>query len=525
MKAWNIASGLCLLALSVAARSQAQSAPARATVVETPPAPAAASAAAAPRSPLALSVQLNHAALDPEAIRKAIELELNRPVILRNDAPENAPTLAVIANPNHTVTVSYRTANGLIRTRTIGLPQDHARSAEVIALLSGNLSRDEAAELLAALTPQPAAAPAPAPVPAAPASNSAAASPAASPTASPAANESGHGHEYGIELAARKLPRLLFAPLNLSLASPLALYPDSPRRLLNAELGLAYGHVGELHGFGLNVLALHTERDVRGVTFATIDNRTDGTVTGLASAAVVNRNQQLVGAEIGGVLNFGSGQVQGVSVAGAANWHRDVLGLQAAGAFNRARRVEGLQLSGALNIAESVRGLQLGVVNVAGEVHGAQIGVLNIAKHVHGTSVGLVSVADNGRLQPVLWVSTLMPINAAMKFTVGPLYTQVGLGYAPGNETYSYELGLGAHLPLGRVFIEPGVHYSEMRFAKRALDHELLEHAHYRVSLGFDAGKVSPFIGVGILQRFAHSADAPSSAPVKVEGFSGVAFF
>ena len=176
-------------------------------------------------------------------------------------------------------------------------------------------------------------------------------------------------------------------------------------------------------------------------------------------------------------------------------------------------------------MAETLRGLQLGVVNVAGEVHGVQLGVVNVAKHVDGTSIGLVSVADNGRLQPVLWASTLMPINAAMKFTVGPLYTQAGFGYAPSNDTYTYELGLGAHIPVGRVFIEPGVHYSEMRSSKHPTDHELLEHGHYRVSLGFDAGPVSPFIGVSVLQRFAHSSDAPSSDPVKVEGFSGVAFF
>ena len=520
MKAWKFASCLGLLALGVAARSQAQSAPAAA--VAASPAPTAANA------PLALSVQQNHVALDPEAIRKAVELELSRPVVLSNDAPENAPTLVVSANPNHTVTVSYRAPSGLTRTRTIHLPRDHARNAEVIALLSGNLTRDEAAELLAALAPQPATAPASdaaAPAPTSPTTNAAASN---APAPSPPMGANAPVERAAPASTAPSAPTsspLLFAPLNLSLASPLALYPDSPRRLLYVELGLAYGHVGEVHGLGLNLLALHTERDVRGVSLATMYNRSDGTVTGFTSAALVERSHRVMGAEASGVLNLGNDLVQGLTVAGAVNWHKDVLGVQAAGAFNRARRIEGLQLSGAVNIAESVHGLQLGVVNVAGEVHGAQIGVVNIAKHVHGTSVGLVSIADNARLQPVLWTSTFMPVDAAMKFTVGPLYSQLGLGYAPGNETYTYELGLGAHVPLGRVFVEPGVHYSEMRSAKSAVDHELLEHAHYRVSVGFDTGKVSPFIGVGILQRFARSQDAPSSAPVKVEGFSGVAFF
>ena len=178
-----------------------------------------------------------------------------------------------------------------------------------------------------------------------------------------------------------------------------------------------------------------------------------------------------------------------------------------------------------MNSAETVHGLQLGIVNVAGEVHGTQIGVVNVAKHVEGTSLGLVSVAGNGRIQPVLWTSTLLPLNAAMKFTVGPLYTQAGLGYAPDNDTYTYELGLGGHFPIGRFFIEPGAHYSEMRSSKRPFQHELLEHAHYRLAAGFDAGKISPFLGLALLQRFAHSADAPASDSVQLEGFAGAAFF
>ncbi|HEY0467455.1 MAG TPA: hypothetical protein VGC79_24815, partial [Polyangiaceae bacterium] len=71
----------------------------------------------------------------------------------------------------------------------------------------------------------------------------------------------------------------------------------------------------------------------------------------------------------------------------------------------------------------------------------------------------------------------------------------------------------------------PGVHYSEMRSAERPFDHELLEYVHYRVAAGLDLGRVSPFGGGGILQRFAHSADAPESVPVTVEVFGGAAFF
>lgn len=503
MRAWKIAAGLCLLALSAAPRASAQNA----------------TSAVAPA--LSITLRLNHSQLDAEAIRKAVELELKRPVTLALDASEAQPGLSALANPDHTVTVSYRAPNGLIRTRTIGLPSDPSRSAEVIALLAGNLTRDEAAELLAALpTPAPSAAPAStAPTASAPPVPTPAPSVAPLPTPAPKPSSPAPRSVSRTPLLPTR------SPINVSLFSPLALYPDSAQRRFIVELGLAYSHVGELHGAGANVFILHTERDVRGVSAATLYNRTDGTVTGATLSAIVNRDQQLVGLQASGVLNLGAGAQQGVVAAGAANLHGDVSGVQAAGAFNQARSVEGLQVAGAVNVAQTIRGLQLGVVNVASEVHGLQIGVVNVAKHVDGTSIGLVSVADNGRLQPVLWASTLMPINAAMKFTVGPLYTQAGLGYAPGNDTYTYELGLGAHIPIGRVFIEPGVHYSEMRSSKHLTDHELLEHGHYRLSVGFDAGPVSPFIGVSVLQRFAHSPDAPDSDPVKLEGFSGVAFF
>lgn len=503
---------MCFLALGVAPGAAAQdtaasSSAARAASSAPAPAPAAATA-------LALNVQLNRSALEPEAIRKAVELELKRSIVLSSDRAESAQGLSVVVHPDHTVTVSYRAANGLTRTRSIGLPRDAARGAEVIALLSGNLSRDEASELLAALAAKAGSESTPAPV----------STPAATPPAAPVPVVSGHGPA----LPAASTPAPLLAtpfPLNFTLYSPLALYRDSPRRLLTAEVGLVYSHVGELHGLGVNAFVLHTERDVRGVSLATLYNRTDGSVTGFTSSAIVNRSRRVLGAEASGVLSLGFEQVQGLTVSGAANLQRDVLGVQAAGAFTRARHVEGLQLSGALNLAESVRGLQLGLVNVAGEVHGVQLGLVNVAKHVDGTSIGLVSVADNGRLQPVLWSSTLLPINAALKFTVGPLYSQAGLGYAPDNDTYSYELGLGAHLPIGRVFLEPGVHYSEMRSSKHPFAHELLEHAHYRLAAGYDTGPVAPFIGVAVLQRFAHSADAPSSDPVKLEGFLGAAAF
>jgi len=320
----------------------------------------------------------------------------------------------------------------------------------------------------------------------------------------------------------------------------MTLYHPSEQLIFVAELGFGYSHLGELRGLGFNAFVLRTERNMRGVSFATFYHDVGGMVTGIAGSAFISRRQRLKGVEFGGIANLGSADAKGIAAAGLLNWERDFEGVQAAGLGNRANRFQGVQVAGvfnragaftgvqvagALNIADSIAGLQLGIVNVAGDVHGLQLGVVNVAKHVDGTSLGLVSVADNGRVQPVLWASSSQLLNAAAKFTVGSFYTQVGVGYAPVDRTYTYELGLGGHFPVGRFFVEPGVHYSEMRSTEHPFDRELLEYGHYRIAVGLDLRKISPFAGAGVLQRFAHSIEAPSSVPVSVEIFGGAAFF
>lgn len=558
MKVHTLAAGLVYAALSFSVAARAQTA--------TSPAAAATSA-------LPLILELGNSKLDAEAVRKAIELELKRPVVLTASS-KDAPSLNVSANPDHTVTVRYRASSGETRTRSIGIPAEGARAAEIIALLCGNLSRDEAAELLADLdakaTPADAAATA---TPSATDTPTAAETkPEPEPTAAASAAEP-RPPPSPKPVAPSAPPSLILTPppaCNLSLFPPVSLYRDSERRIFWGELGLFYSHVGELQGAGLNVFALRTERDVRGITIATFYNYVGGFVRGIAVSAIVNRRQRLKGVEISGVLNRGSGDARGVSAAGLVNVGRDFegvraaglvnwgnrfqgvqvagllnrgdaseglqaaglanltdgfQGIQVAGAFNRAAAVTGVQVAGAANIAEAISGLQIGVVNVAREVHGVQFGVVNVAKRVHGTSIGLVSLAENGRTQPVIWASSAQPFNVAAKFTVGPIYTQAGLGFAPVKHTYSYEIGVGAHFQVGRLFLEPGAHYSEVRSSEDSFDHELIEYGHYRVAVGVDLGGVSPFAGVGVLQRFAHSEDAPPSVPVTAEVFGGVALF
>jgi hypothetical protein len=351
------------------------------------------------------------------------------------------------------------------------------------------------------------------------------------------------------------LLRSPYPKLGLTLKYPVGLVPDSERYVMNGELGLVYSRVGQIEGVGLNIMVLRAERDVHGWTFATFYNYTGGNVYGLTGAGLVSHGSGLEGAAISGLVNdqtadahwflfAGIGNryrdlrgcalsgianigrdLDGCAVTGILNWARDGRGFQVAGLVNVADKLRGIQLAGVTNVADEIAGAQLGLVNVAGEVHGVQIGLVNVAKHVEGTSLGLVSVAGNGRAQLVLWGSTFMPVDVAAKFIVGSFYTQVGAGYQPSNHTYTYELGLGAHLPVGRLFIEPGVHYSEQRDTAQSFSRALSENVHYRLAVGLDLHAASPFVGVGVSQRFAHTVDAPDSSPIRIEGFGGVAFF
>jgi len=551
MNARSCAIGLVLAGLCAATRAHAQ-----APAPSAPAASASAGPAAPPapaNAPLALALSLGDSKLDPESIRRAVELELKRPIVLARDPAEpGTPKLEVVVNGDHTVSVSYHAENGVTRSRSIALPRDDRRSPELIALLSGNLSRDEAAELLAALAARSNA----------PETAPDTTTPANVPAAAPApANAKESPRQAPPKPASRAQPSptaLLRAPyplFDLTLAHPLGTVPNSERYVLNGEFGLAYSDVGALEGVGFDLFVLRTEQTVRGVSYATFYNHTGGLTTGVTGSALVNHGGGVEGASFGGLVNLQAGDVRWFSLAGLVNTYRDLsgcaassiansgralsgcsitgvvnwadrgTGVQLAGIVNRARSLDGVQFAGITNIADEISGAQIGLVNVGGHVRGAQLGLVNIAKRVDGAAIGLVSIAGNGRVQPVLWASSFMPVNAAVKFTVGLLYTQLGGGYAPASHTYSYELGGGMHLPVGPLFIEPGVHYSERRDSERTFSSEHEENVHYRLALGWDLRAVSPFAGAAVLQRFAHGSGALDSPEVTAEAFGGLAFF
>lgn len=449
------------------------------------PAPSVAAEAAPQTSTRGVRVWIDvgASALDRQSIRNAIARELRTDVELSetSDTP-----LRVAYTGDERVQVLYRNEAGEELSRVIDLPHGAERRVEVIALMVGNLTRNEAAELLAALQPKPAEKP-----PAAPRPLDALPSREPAPAADP---ELGSGYLYAERPG-----------VNASLYYPVALLPDSDRRVLAIEAGLGYGRVGAIQGIGFAVGALRVEHQVQGLAIAAGATRVDGPLrgvqlaalyneshgnqvglnlsglvtyqrarlTGIGIAGVVNVAEDVDGIAIGGVLglarsvrgiqlasvaSLSSERSEGVQISGVLQSSQESRGFALAGLLNRAAATQGVAISGAVNVTGDLDGVAISVVNVAGRVRGGQVGVVNIAtKDVQGYQLGLVNYAhDNGHVQLQAFADTLLPFNAGLKFTTGFGYSEAGFGISgSGNSGQGY-LGLGLHFPSGRLSFDVG---------------------------------------------------------------------
>jgi hypothetical protein len=546
-----------LLAFATAA-AQAQS---------SAPGAAGASATETASGALRVRFELGASELDPAVLRAEIERELKRPVMVVSDG---SAALSLSVRDSNRLVLEYDDARSGKLERSVDLPREPRRAAEVIALLVGNVARDETGEILRSLEPVPSAAPEEPP----PAEPQPVSAPTPAPTPAPAAAKTkarrGRFNSRRRWLGLRSpFDDLTRGPLafNLSLAHPIALLRDSDRRVLHLELGLAYSKVGALEGAGMNLGALVVQRNVRGVALGVFWNeiggdtrglsgtliyersggslegvslgglvaRRKGQVQGLQAALVFNEATDVRGALLGGAINNArrvegaaaatavnilSGDAEGAVLAAGVNVTSNVDGVVASTAFNRSRDVRGVTLSAGLNVARNVHGVSAGLINFQDRVEGVQLGFVNIAREVDGASLGVVNVAGNGRVQPIVYGSTAMPIHLGVKFLVGYTYSELGWAAAPSDDVQSPEGGLGMHFPLGAsVYVEPGVHYSEVLSTK---NDDQAEHGdiHYRARLGvrlFDAFDL--FGGGGVIQRI-HGAD---SGKISGEALFGVA--
>jgi hypothetical protein len=259
--------------------------------------------------------------------------------------------------------------------------------------------------------------------------------------------------------------------------------------------GLALLGGGDLEGVAL-AGGVAVRRDVRGIEAAPVTVARD--VLGIELGVVdVARGVQGIQASTVGVAHGVTGVQMGVVDVAAR-----IDGLQAGVVNGAAEGVGGLQ-AGVVNGAVGIDGLQVGVVNVGGHVRGAQIGVVNIADTVDGVSLGLVSLARNGRVEPIAWASTDSPANAGVRFQVGWLYSELGMGVVSRTAGAAGvpEVGLGTRIAVGPCFVAPGVHYSEeYTFSSTHGGTASRRDVRYRVTAGIDLRVVSLFVGGALVQ-------------------------
>lgn len=407
----------------------------------------AAGAAWAAAPLVVVSVDAKSSGVDPAAVRDAIARELGIQVSSAPD-PSALGTIEV-AIGERTVTVVYTERDREPLSRTLDRPADPADELEVIALLAGNLARDEARDLARALARKE--------TPEAPAGAGSEPAVAEKPRPKPA--------EKPVErrkvpaapapeapAAPRDEPVLARSFANLSLFHPVSLFVDSETREFNVALGLLYSRLGRLRGVAVDAGVLRTDHGLEGAAVTGLWSWSRGPVDGVV---------------VSGVFSSGSGRLRGAEMSTAFN-HRDEAahGAQIAVGYNHAREVQGAQVALALNHADSERplaGAQIALVNVGGDVRGAQIGLVNVGGRVRGAQVGLVNVAQRvdglslaplgflaeNRIAALAWSDTFLIANAAVKYSTGRFYSLVAVGADPAppeDQAVGAGGGIGVHL-------------------------------------------------------------------------------
>lgn len=515
-----------------------------------PAAVTAQTVASAPADSLAVSLELESTQLGAQDIERALVNELRVSVKVTSEPASKGLSIAV---RGERVTVSFVNDAGQVTTRSVDLPKDRAQALEVIALLAGNLARDEAGELVASLKtieppPEP---PAPPPVEASAreASPAIAPEPEKSDAPSPASEpkKEAAASAQPAEAPQKEEPAPLYerhSPFNLSLWHPITTLPHTERRVLHGELGLAYSYIGALRGAAATLGYLRIDQEQVGFSATVGWNRVDGRVTGMQTSSIATEGHgNLRGFESSGLLALRWANVEGAQVAGVYTLAEDVVGLQGSGVVATARDVTGLQASvvgvardveglqaavvtvgqdvlglqaSVVGVARDVKGLQASVTAFANEVDGAQVsvvnvakrasvqvGVLNIADEVDVASIGVVSIAGNGRTQPFVMVGALpdLSVNAGVRFVAGYAFSQLSIGQELDQARFRTEGGLGFHYEVPGAFgleaaaLELGGHFSNTYQKERSFEGDPEGRVHYRLGLHLMVAKPAWLMG------------------------------
>ncbi|MFO0658927.1 MAG: hypothetical protein U0165_03705 [Polyangiaceae bacterium] len=379
------------------------------------------------------------AGLSAQRVQEAIEIEL------RGDASASGADVSIRGDRKR-ARVVVRSRKGSSIERSIDLPSDQDQAARDIALLVGNLVRDQHAAILDLFRP----------VASASASTVSRSSTAPSASTSSTLSRSSSGTSLGSvrtndrspsssdssDLSSAPAPVASTSSSSLagaftsaapgSSASPAA--SEGQLAVDNAELerravegrgtqrerladcsheGLRWmaggadfvPYVGSSSVTGLNV-GTHASFGALGSWWASTNGvALNGLAGGTSFGACGFRLSGIVdlvvggsmrGLQVGGIGALTPGDVDGIQIGGivgvvGGDTHGAQIGLiqVTRGALN------GVQI-GAVEAAREVRGAQIGVANVAVDVTGAQVGLANVATgDVRGTQIGVVNIAED----------------------------------------------------------------------------------------------------------------------------------
>jgi hypothetical protein len=468
-----------------------------------------------PSDTLIVTVNVGKSGLDPEAVRQEIAKELR--VSVSSTPVAGAKGKLDVRVDDANVSMTYETADGRQLTRVVKRPKDPSEDLEVIALLAGNLARDEAADLLGGMGPKPDA--------------DAGTSPATSETGTPPVDAPPKPKTEPKKAIAKPKPnekptdertqkksakKLRHDYLNLSLFHPTALHPDSHLYEFNVELGLGYSRIGALDGFGLTVGALHVDGKAEGIGVSVLWTQTKGGADGFYGTGFFTTSEgRLHGMEGSGIFNHRLGDVRGLQGAGIFNRANNVEGMQGAGILNISGSVDGLQASGIVNQAKGrIRGVQASTINTSGDVEGVQAGLVNVGGKIQGVSVGLVNYSDkveglslapisilpNNRTQALVFTDSVAVGNIGVKYDTGPMYSLFTLGGDPAPADQRKVGGggaIGVHvLKEGHLFVDADLLYRYFDEDPGASD-EGSHSTALRGLVGWDFGDFGVYLGGG----------------------------
>jgi hypothetical protein len=373
-------------------------------------------------------------AVDETAIRSAIEAELGRPI-----AAEGEGEILDIVIGEKDIEARFHDARGRTLERRIGRPRNDADLPGTVALLAGNVARNEADEILAALTreepedEQPQEAPPEDALPEDALPEDALPEDALPEAAPPEREKSERARPKKKKKKTPKRrvaiakpvpevaprddgddddddddddndvptstvdgpdhhPDLVSSHVQLSAVYPGALWHDADARSVWLDIGMFYGHVGRLRGIGLHGGVSTTRERMSGAQFVGLwahhgDGFGGAVFAGIGTSSRGERHRGVVGS---GLMNLQlDGSLRGAQMAGIFNLAPDTKGLQIAGNVNVVGELDGLQIAGNVNVGRDLDGVQIaGNVNVAGDVKGAQFaGNANSAHDVKGLQI------------------------------------------------------------------------------------------------------------------------------------------